>query len=85
MALKRLRKDDSIVIKPADKGSIVVIMDREQYVKEAERQLMDREFYMEIGKPIYPESIKVIEEELRRLKERGILNKKQIHYLKGYS
>lgn len=44
-ALKRLGVDTSLVIKPADKGSVVVVMDREQYVKEVNRQLEDRDFY----------------------------------------
>lgn len=83
MALKRLRRDSSIIIKPADKGSTVVIMDKEQYIKEAERQLVDREFYSEIKEPIYLESIQVIAEGLKRLQDRGILSKRQIQYLEG--
>lgn len=44
-ALKCLRNDDSIVIKKADKGSTVVIMNRNDYIAEVERQLEDRQFY----------------------------------------
>ena len=40
-ALEALRKYDDIVIKQADKGSGVVIMDRTRYVAEAMRQLSD--------------------------------------------
>ena len=36
--LEELQKNNSIVIKKADKGSNIVIMDREFYVKEAHRQ-----------------------------------------------
>lgn len=32
-----------MVIKPADKGSVVVIKDREQCIKEATKQLQDVE------------------------------------------
>lgn len=42
--LKRLSADTSLVIKPADKGSVVVVMNREQYVKEVNRQLEDQDF-----------------------------------------
>ena len=38
-ALKTLRYDISIIIKEADKGSAVVVWDREDYLKEANRQL----------------------------------------------
>ena len=35
----------SIIIKGADKGSVVVVWDREDYLKEAYRQLDDKEVY----------------------------------------
>ena len=35
-ALYDLKNDKSIVIKSADKGSLVVMWDREEYIKEAE-------------------------------------------------
>ena len=38
----------SVVIKPADKGSAVVVWDRNDYLKEAERQLSDEKTYEEI-------------------------------------
>ena len=40
-ALGALRANKHIVLKPADKGSATIIMDREQYVWEAYRQLGD--------------------------------------------
>ena len=44
-ALQSLKKRDDIIIKPADKGSAVVVVDREHYISEAERQLNDSNFY----------------------------------------
>ena len=44
-ALHGLKKREDIIIKPADKGSAVVVMDREHYISEAERQLNDSTFY----------------------------------------
>ena len=46
-ALHKLQNDKSIVIKEADKGSSVVVWDREDYLREAESQLNDREVYEE--------------------------------------
>lgn len=82
-ALRGLRVDHSLIIKPADKGSVVVTMDREQYVREAMRQLGDREFYEELQEPIFLESVELIQEELGQLQERGSLSAKQVQYIKG--
>ena len=46
-ALKELRDNDNIIIKKADKGSSIVVMNKDDYVKEAERQLSDTKFYKE--------------------------------------
>ena len=46
-ALYDLKNDKSIVIKSADKGSAVVVLDREDYIIEAGKQLGDEEFYEE--------------------------------------
>ena len=43
LALNSLRDDTSIIIIEADKGSGVVVWDRKDYVKEAEKQLGDKE------------------------------------------
>ena len=40
-AMRSLADDRSIVIKKADKGSSVVVWDRNDYVMEAEKQLSD--------------------------------------------
>ena len=44
-ALKRLKRDDSIVIVSADKGKAVVVMDKEEYVEKNENHLSDRQTY----------------------------------------
>ena len=40
-----MQNDRSVVIKPADKGSAVVVLDRTDHLKEAERQLSDEKTY----------------------------------------
>ena len=40
-ALMDIQERDDIIIKPADKGSAVVVMDKTTYLQEAERQLFD--------------------------------------------
>ena len=46
-ALYDLKNDKNIIIKSADKGSAVVVWDRKDYIKEAEKQLGDRDIYEE--------------------------------------
>jgi len=44
LALKELTENKTIIIKPADKGSAVVIMNREDYLKEGFKQLSDTKY-----------------------------------------
>ena len=44
-AIKNLSSNRAIVIKPADKGSGVIIMNTQDYIREALRQLSDTNFY----------------------------------------
>jgi hypothetical protein len=44
-AIDHLSDNTSIVIKKADKGGMVTIMDRMQYISEAHRQLNDERYY----------------------------------------
>ena len=48
-ALRRLADDRSIVIKQADKGSCVVVWCRDDYIKEANKQLEDKTVYKDIN------------------------------------
>ena len=48
-AIRSLTDDRSIVIKKADKGSAVVVWERNDYIKEAERQLGDRSMYQKVN------------------------------------
>lgn len=45
-ALNKLRQNQDIIIKPADKGSKIIIMDKTQYLTEANRHLNNPKHYM---------------------------------------
>ena len=47
-ALYSLKDDPSIIIKGADKGSVVFFWDRKGYLKEVHRQLDDKEVYEQV-------------------------------------
>lgn len=82
-ALRELMNNKQIVIKPADKGSSVVILGREQYITEVHRQLTDKNYYKKLERPIYLESIPLVHDILETLKIKGFINNKQKQYLKG--
>lgn len=62
MELGELRENELIVIKPADEGSVLVIMDHTQYLREAERQLSVTAHYVPLE-----QSIQAAIRELQRL------------------
>ena len=68
-AIDSLKDDTSIIIKEADKGSGIVIWDREDYLKEAEYQLKDANVYEKLeGDSISP-LIKVIKSALSKMQK----------------
>lgn len=44
-ALEQLSSRQDVFIKPADKGGAIVVMNREDYINEANRQLSNSLFY----------------------------------------
>lgn len=84
-ALSKLIRTRGLVIKPADKGSAVVLMDLVDYVSEVLRQLKDTEYYIPLTEPMYMETATIIQLELTSLHKSGILTKKQLTYLLGQS
>lgn len=84
-ALGDLISTRGLVIKPADKGSAVVLMDRADYVLEALRQLENTEYYIPLSTPMYTETAEIIAEELRGLLQSNAITKKQFTYLVGQS
>lgn len=75
-ALKELIENQNIVIKPADKCSMVVVMSREQYPWEGQRQLGDKLYYAKWNKPIYMETQKQITKIFGNISEKKMINAK---------
>lgn len=82
-ALRQLRGDKSLVIKPADKGAVTVIQDRNNYVWEATRQLNMPQYYRKLDEPIFPETARKIGAVVNRLKAQRFITSRQSLYLKG--
>jgi len=48
-ARRQLKQRQDIIIKPADKGSGTVVMDKTWYIDECNRQLTDTKFYQRLN------------------------------------
>ena len=84
-ALKDLRNNPHIVIKPADKGSATVIMDKDNYISEGYRQLNNPSHYKKLSEPIFQNTGEKINEILNDLHQKSFISTKQLLYLKSPS
>ena len=82
-ALKNIRKTPDIIIKPADKGSATVILDKQNYINEGYRQLGDNRYYEKIQNPIFLETGLKVNEILLDLLSKKFISEKQFEYLKS--
>lgn len=79
--LSSLIKNPNIVIKPADKGSKIVIMDRHQYLTEANRQLLNTQHYKPIQESIQSQTQTILRSIVQSLYSQKIITAKQRDYL----
>ena len=80
-SLKALSLNESIIIKPSDKGGSIVVMDKALYIAECDRQLSDRNYYSEVSTPIFPTNIPKINNILYDLHSKKFIQTKQLNYL----
>ena len=74
--------DKQIVIKNADKGSCVVIWDRDDYLAEAERQLKDENVYRNVNfnEKLIEDLTEYSNKIFKDLRREGYLTGKQLNY-----
>ena len=78
-ALFDLKNDQTIVIKGADKGSTMVVWDRDDYIQQAEKQLRDKEIYEEVSND--PQSlVDTIDRAVEKTRKREDLSADNIRY-----
>ena len=85
LALKSFKNNNSIVIKSADKGGAIVVMDKEAYINEANRQLQNTKYYKKLDEPIYPHNAIKINTILDALFHNRKIQKKEYDYLRADS
>jgi hypothetical protein len=72
VAISTLKRNPSIIINPADKGSATVIVSKKNYIAEAERQLSNQKHYAKLDTPVYPQAAVRISATLDKLDEQDI-------------
>lgn len=82
-SLNNLINNDSIIIKPADKGGATVILNRESYLKEAYRQLNDTKYYMKLDRPIYKDNITKLNRVLDNMYKKNLITRNQFNFLQA--
>ena len=75
-----MRDDTSVIIEEADKGSGVVVWDREDYLKGAEKQLGDKETYEELSSDPVSPLISIVKGCLSQVKNRGDVPNETLEY-----
>ncbi len=80
-ALDSLKSNKQIVIKRADKGSNVVIMDRDKYIEEGIRQLSQTEFYKETPTDLTKEHVQKVKAVVDRMLDDDEITEKTHKYL----
>ena len=80
-ALKQLKHKKHIIIKKADKGSAIVVMNKADYIYEADRQLNDVRYYKKISEPIFLKTAEKYKEIIQSLGKQKILQPKQVKHL----
>ncbi|CAJ0927891.1 unnamed protein product [Ranitomeya imitator] len=82
-SLKNLQEDRTIIIKPADKGGALVVMDKNKYVAEITRQLGDDSIYQPLDRDPLPGIRQKIETILHRYMDRGVVDQKTSEFLQN--
>ena len=80
-AINSLKSDRTIVVKEADKGSAVVVWDRDDYIMEAESQLSDSEVYSKLDNDPSEQLHQIISDTLKTTCDRGDLDQTTLDYL----
>ena len=79
--LQQLQEIKSIVIKKADKGSNVVILNREDYIQEAMRQLKNKQFYQECSENLTNKHHQMVQELVTELLEKEFISDQTYNFL----
>ena len=83
IALENIRKNNSIIIKPANKGGATVILNKNSYLNEAYRQLNNDNYYLKLNGPIFHHNVTKINNILKDMAKDDFINPKQLKFLQA--
>ena len=81
IALKKLRKRKDIIIKKADKGSTVVIQDKQEYIETGLEHLSDKDTYNELQEDQTKQVAEEVTQAVRAMYQEGHIDKPTAEYL----
>ena len=74
-ALSDIKKIPDIIIKKADKGSSIVVMNKNDYIQEGMRQLSDQNYYVEVPNDLSGKHHKEIQSLIAKYESNGDISK----------
>ena len=80
-AIKTLTENPNIIIKPADKGSAVVILNREDYISEGYKQLSDTNFYRKVDTDLSAHHMQRVQQYINKMYSNGEIDDRVSYYL----
>ena len=80
-AVISLKNKKDIVIKPADKGSAIVILDKQSYIDEGQKQLHNTQFYEQTDSDLTGEIIHRINLHVHNMLQRSQISQSTCSYL----
>ena len=80
-AIKSLKHNSDIIIKPAEKGSAIVVLGKQSYIQEGQRQLNDTKFYEQTDSDHTGEVINRVNLHVHNMLQRGEISLKTCIYL----
>ena len=80
-AMKELSRNTDIIIKPADKGGAIVILNRNDYLREGYTQLSNRNFYQEIPEDLTEQNRVLVQNAIEDMYQNGEIDISVKNYL----
>ena len=81
IALQDILKDNSIIIRPADKGSGIVIVDSDQYFQNLANEVENNETYLETDEDTTKTIMKRLKNLVQRMYNEGTITAEMKNYL----
>ena len=76
-----MNKNENIIIKPADKGSAIGILNKQSYINEGQRQPHNTHFYEEMNSDLTGEVIHRMNLHAHNLLQKGQISQSTCNYL----